>query len=135
MATWQIFNSTKEALAEKVHNLGSDTIKVALTNSAPLLTNAVLADITQIAATGGYAAGTLAGVTSSQSGGTYTFAFGTNLTFTAGGAAFDPFRYLVVYNDTATNKELLAFIDYGTSYTLPDGQSFTLVAGTVFTLA
>lgn len=83
----------------------------------------------------GYAPVTLAGVTSSQAGGTYTFAFGTNATFTASGASFDPFRYLVLYNDTAASDELIAFVDYGTSYTLPNTQSFTLTAGTVFTLA
>lgn len=35
MATFTKFNSFVEALAEKVHNLGSDQLKVALTNSAP----------------------------------------------------------------------------------------------------
>lgn len=135
MADWQIFNSFKEAINEKVHDLSSDTIKVVLTNTAPSLTNTVIGDITQISGTGGYAPVTLAGVTSSQAGGTYTFAFGTNATFTASGASFDPFRYLVLYNDTAASDELIAFVDYGTSYTLPDTQSFTLTAGTVFTLA
>jgi hypothetical protein len=135
MATWQIFNSFKEAANEKVHNLGSDTIKVALSNVAPVLTNTVLANITQIAATGGYAAGTLAGVLSSQTGGTYTFAFGTDETWTAVGAAFATFRYLVAYNDTATNDELIGYLDYGVAVDVADGQSFTLVAGTIFTLA
>lgn len=135
MATWQIFNSFKEATNEKVHNLGSDTLKVALSNVAPVLTNTQLSNITQISATGGYAAGTLAGITSSQTGGTYTLAFGTDETFTASGAAFDAFRYLVLYNDTATNDELIAYVDYGIAVNLADGQSFTLTAGTIFTLA
>ncbi len=135
MADWQIFNSFKEAINEKVHNLFSDTLKVVLTNTAPVLTNTVIGDITQIAGTGGYAPATLAGVTSSQSGGTYTLAFSTDLTFTASGAAFAPFRYVVIYNDTAASDELIAFVDYGTSYTLPDGSGFTMTAGTVFTLA
>lgn len=135
MADWQIFNSFKEAINEKVHNLSSDTIKVVLTNTAPSLTNTVIGDITQIAGTGGYAPATMAGITSSQSGGTYTFAFATNVTFTASGASFAPFRYLVLYNDTAAADELVAFVDYGTAYTLPDLSSFVLTAGTVFTLA
>lgn len=135
MATWQVFNSFKEAINEKVHNLSADTIKVALSASAPVLTNTQLSNITQIAATGGYAAGTLAGVTSSQTGGTYTFAFGTDLVFTASGADFDAFRYLVIYNDTATNDELIAYADYGAAYTVTDGTTFTLSAQTVFTLA
>ena len=42
------FNSFVEAIAEKVHNLGSDVLEVALTNTAPVATNTVLANITQI---------------------------------------------------------------------------------------
>ena len=135
MATWQIFSPFKEAMPEKVHNLGADTLKIALTNTAPVLTNSIITDISQISSAGGYAPGTLAGVTSSQTGGTYTLAFGTDLTFTASGAAYQPFRYLVLYNDTAESKNLIGFLDYGISYTLPDTQSFVLTAGTVFTLA
>jgi len=135
MATWQIFSPFKEAVCEKVHNLGSDSLKIALTNTAPVLTNSVITDISQISGAGGYVPGTLAGVTSSQSGGTYTLAFGTDLTFTASGASYQPFRYLVLYNDTAASKNLVGYLDYGISYTLPDTQSFVLTAGTVFTLA
>ena len=40
--------SLPEALCEKVHNLGSDSLVVALTNSAPSRSNTVLANITQI---------------------------------------------------------------------------------------
>jgi hypothetical protein len=36
MATFQKFNAFVENLAEKVHNLGSDTLKVMLTNTAPV---------------------------------------------------------------------------------------------------
>ncbi len=48
MATYNKFNSFVEALAEKVHNLGSDQLVVALTNSAPSASNTQLSDITQI---------------------------------------------------------------------------------------
>ena len=51
MATFNKFNSFSEALAEKVHNLGSDQLTVALTNSAPLATNTVLANITEFGQT------------------------------------------------------------------------------------
>lgn len=135
MATTQIFPSFKKALAEKKHDLSTDVLKVALTNTQPALSNTQLSDIAQISGAGGYAAGTLAGVTSSETGGVYALAFGTPLTFTAAGAAYDAFRYLVIYNDTATNKELIGYLDYGVSYVLPDGQPFTLNSGQVFTLA
>ena len=136
MATAQIFNSFKEALAEKIHNLGSDTLKFMLTNTAPSLANTVKTDITEISAGNGYTAGgTAVTVTSSaQVGGTYSLVLAA-CTFTAAGGGIGPFRYIVLYNDTATNDELIGYVDYGTAYTLPDTQPFTLTAGTFFTLA
>lgn len=134
MATWTKFNSITEALPEKVHNLGSDTLKIALTNSAPAASNTQLSDITEIAATGGYAAATVTINSSAQSGGTYTLSHDA-VSWTASGADFAAFRYLVLYNDTATNDELVAYLDYGISYALPDGQSFTLNAGNILTIA
>lgn len=134
MSTWTKFSSFTEALAEKVHNLGSDTLKIALTNTAPVASNSVLTDITQITSAGGYAAATVTISSSAQSGGTYTLAANA-VTFTASGADFDAFRYLVLYNDTAASDELIAYLDYGVSYVLPDGQPFTVNAGTVLTIA
>lgn len=135
MADWVKFNAFVEALAEKVHNLGSDTLKIALSNVAPnVTTDDTLTDITQIAATGGYAAATVTITGSSQTGGTYSLTHSA-VTFTASGADFAPFRYAVLYNDTATNDELIAYFDYGVAYTLPNGQSFVLNAGTILSLA
>lgn len=134
MSDWTKFSSFVEAMAEKVHNLGSDTLKIALTNSAPLASYTKLSDITQIAATGGYVPATVTITTSAQTGGTYTLAHSAT-TFTAAGADFAPFRYAVLYNDTATNDEVIAYYDYGVSYTLPNGQPFTFNAGTILSLA
>lgn len=134
--TFSIFNSFKEAISEKVHNLSSDTLKYMLTNTAPVLTNTVKADITEISAGFGYTAGGAAVTvsSSSQSGGTYSLVV-NSASFTAAGGSIGPFRYIVLYNDTATNDELIGYLDYGTSYTLPDTQVFTIGAGTVFTNA
>jgi hypothetical protein len=134
MATWAKFNSFVEALAEKSHNLGSDTLKIALSNTLPTAANAQLSDISQITAAGSYAPATVTIVSSAQSGGTYTLTHSA-VTFTASGADFDPFRYAVLYNDTAVNDLLVAWFDYGTAYTLPDGQTFTFNAGTILSLA
>jgi len=127
MATFNKFNSFVEALAEKVHNLGSDTLKIALTNSAPLATNTVLANITQITAANGYTAGgnTASITSSSQTSGTYKLVLG-DVTFTASGGAMAAFRYAVLYNDTATNDELIGWYDYGSSITLADTETFTI---------
>ena len=126
MAAYNKFQSFVELLAEKAHNLGSDTLKVALTNSAPVATNTVLANITQIANGNGYTTGgTQATISSSaQSSGTYKLVL-ADVVFTATGAV-GPFQYAVLYNDTATNDELIAWWDYGSPVTLANGDTFTV---------
>jgi hypothetical protein len=126
MATFNKFHSFVEALAEKVHNLGTDTLKVALSNSAPVATNTQLSNITQIANGNGYTTGgTTATLTSSaQSSGLYKLVL-ADVVFTATGS-MGPFRYAVLYNDTATNDELIGFWDYGSSITLAAGESFAV---------
>lgn len=128
MATFTKFNSFVEAVAEKVHNLGSDTLKYALTNTAPTSANTVLADITQVSNGGGYTTGGTAATTSSsaQSSGTYKLVL-ADVVFTAT-TGFGPFRYAVLYNDTATNDELIGYWDYGSSITLLAAETFTIDA-------
>lgn len=127
MATYNKFNSFVENKAEKVYNLGSDTLKVALTNSAPVATNTVLANITQISGTNGYTTGgTQATISSSaQTSGTYKLVL-ADVTFTASGGSIGTFQYVVLYDDTATNDELIAWWDYGTALTITNGNSFTV---------
>lgn len=127
MATFTKFNSFVEALAEKVHNLGSDTLKVVLTNSAPSASNTVLANITQIANGNGYTTGgtTVTTTSSSQTSGTYKLVL-ADVVFTASGGSMGPFRYAVLYNDTASNDELIGSWDYGSSITLASGDTFTV---------
>jgi hypothetical protein len=127
MATFTKFQSFVEKLAEKVHNLGSDSLKVMLTLTAPSASASnVKADLTEITAGNGYTAGgTAASITSSaQITGTYKLVLGDVL-FTATGAV-GPFRYVVLYNDTATNKDLIGFYDYGSSLSLASGDTFTV---------
>lgn len=127
MATFNKFNSFVEALAEKTHNLGADTLKVALTNSAPSATNTLLADITQISAGNGYTTGGTQATQSSsaQTSGTYKLVL-NDVTFTASGGSIGPFRYVVLYNDTAASDELIGYYDYGTSLTVTSGNSFVV---------
>ena len=133
MATYTKFNSFVEALAEKVHNLGADTLRVALTNTAPSASNTVLANITEIAYTN-LSSRALTVASSSQTAGTYSLVV-NDLVLTASGAV-GPFRYVVIYNDTATNDELICFYDYGSSITMANGETFTLDFGAnLFTLA
>lgn len=126
MASFNKFNSFVEALAEKSHNLGSDTLTVALTATAnaPVATNTVLANLTQISYTN-LSSRALTTSSSSQSSGTYKLVI-ADLVLTASGGAVAAFQYLVIYNDTATNKELIGWYDYGSALTLADGETLTL---------
>lgn len=126
MAALNKVNSFTEALAEKVHNLGSDVLKVALTNTAPVATNTQLSNITQIAAGNGYTTGgnVASQSSSAQTSGTYKLVL-ADVVFTATGA-MGPFRYAVLYNDSATNKEIIGWYDYGSSITLASGETFTV---------
>lgn len=126
MAAFNKFEPFVEKLAEKAHNLGADTLKVALSNSIPLATEGVLADITQIANGNGYTTGgTAASITSSaQTSGTYKLVL-ADVVFTATGAV-GPFQYVVLYNDTATNDELIGWWDYGSPLTLANTDTFTV---------
>ena len=125
MATFTKFNSFVEALAEKTHNLGSDSLKVMLTNTAPSASNTVKANLTDISAGNGYTAGgTAASITSSaQTSGTYKLVL-ADVVFTASGGTIGPFRYAVLYNDTAASKELIGWWDYGSAITLADTETF-----------
>lgn len=137
MVAFNKFNSFVEAVAEKVHNLGSDTLKIMLTNSAPVASNTVKANLTDISAGNGYTAGGSAVTisSSSQTSGTYSLV-GTDLVFTASGGAIATFRYAVLYNDTATNDELVGWWDYTSSIAPGAGETFTVDFGsTILTIA
>jgi len=122
MASFNKFQSFVAAAANKVHNLGSDSLKVAMTAAAnaPVNTNTKLADLTEISYTN-CSTRAVTVSSSTQSGGTYKLVC-ADLTLTASGAV-GPLRYVVLYNDTATNKELIAWWDYGSEITLANGDT------------
>lgn len=124
MASYNKFQPFVEAVAEKKHNLGSDTLKVALTNTAPTADSDALTDITEIDYT--YCSDRALTVSSSsQTSGTYKLVV-ADKTISASGGAVGPFRYVVIYNDTATNDDLICWFDHGSSITLADGESIVL---------
>jgi hypothetical protein len=128
MPTLTKFYSFVEAIHEKKHNLGSDTLKVLLTNTAPSLSNTQKSDISgELSTANGYTAGgaTVTITSSAQSSGLYTL-IASDVTWTASGGSIGPFRYAVFYNSSASNSELIGYIDYGYSVTVASGQTFTL---------
>jgi hypothetical protein len=141
VASYVKYQQFAEDLGNKVHDLfgTNDTLKVALTNTAPnVSTHAVLADITEISAGNGYTAGGADTQNDgTESSGTLTVT-GVDVTWTASGGSIGPFRYVVLYNDTPTSPAdpLIAYWDYGSSITLAAGESFQADFGaSLFTIA
>jgi tagatose-1,6-bisphosphate aldolase non-catalytic subunit AgaZ/GatZ len=135
MATFTFFHDFSEQIAKGVHNFSSHTFKVVLAaaaNAPNAATHTVLADITQIANSGGYTGGAgggylLDGVTLSQTSNVSKVVI-TDEVITASGGSIGPFRYAIVYNDTATSPAdaLVGYLDYGSDITLADTESLTL---------
>jgi hypothetical protein len=121
------FNCFSQDVGRGVHNLNTAALKIELTNVAPVVTNTVIANITDITAEHGYSAGgsAIAAVAYSQTSGTGKLT-GTDLVFTASGGSIGPFRYAVLYNSTAANGPLIGWWDYGSSITLATGETFTI---------
>lgn len=125
MASFNKVNVFAKNCAEKVHNLASDQIKLALTNTAPTASGTtVVADLTEISYTN-CSSRNITTSSSSQSSGTYKLVL-TDLTLTASGGTVGPFRYAVVFNDTPTSPAdpVIGWYDYGSSITLNDTETF-----------
>lgn len=130
MATYNKFNQFVEDLAKGVHNLTNGTsaaLTVALTAAAnaPVATNSVLANLTQISYTG-LSSRVITYTSSAQTSGTYKLIL-ADLTLTSSGTV-GPFRYVVIYNDTPTSpaKPLICWFDYGSDITLASGESLLI---------
>lgn len=128
MANFNKFNQFVADCATKVHNLHSDALKIMLSNVAPVATNAVKADITDIAAGNGYSAGGAAAtlVSDGQTAGTYKLVL-SQPTFSASGGSIATFRYAVLYNSTAASGNLIGWWDYGTGLSITNGNSFQVL--------
>jgi len=130
MASFNKFNQFVEDLAKGVHNFTSDStcsVTVALTAAAnaPVATNSVLANLTQISYTN-LSARVISNVSCEQTSGTVTFT-ADDLTLTASGTVAT-FRYVVLYNDDPTSPAdpLIGWYDYGSDVTLNNGETFTI---------
>src|ERR1700744_6193331 len=123
MASYNKFSAFVNNLCDAALNLATtgDTLKVMLTNTAPVATNSLYGDISanELASGAGYTTGgTATTITaSSQSSGTYKLVC-AHVVFTATGS-MGPFRYVVLYDTTTAvvSKPLIAWWDYGSSIT------------------
>lgn len=137
MATYNKFQAWSENMVE-VANCGSDTFTLALTAAAnaPVATNSVLADLTQIAYTN-LSARDLTTSSSSHTTGTYSLVL-ADLVLTASGGSVATFRYVVCYDNTPTSPAdpLVCWHDYGGDVTLANTETFTYNLGSsLFTVA
>lgn len=123
MATFNKINSFVEFLAEKRMNLGSDQLVVALTNTAHNAAWDELSDLTQISYTN-LSSRNITTTTSTQTSGTYKLVL-ADLVLTASGAV-PTFRYVYIYDDTATNDDLIGYYDYGSAITMANTDTFTI---------
>jgi hypothetical protein len=127
MAAFNKSNAFVEDVCEKIHNLGADSLKIMLTNVAPVAGNSVKADLTEIASGNGYTAGGSAVTISSsaQTAGLYKLIL-ADLVFVASGGLMATFRYAVLYNSTPVAGPLIGWWDRGTTLTLQSGDSATI---------
>lgn len=128
MASFTKVNKFVLNVGNKVFNLSSDQLKIALTNTLPVVSTVnQYSDLTSPLATTNLSGATPFNLTTTS----YTQAAGTaklllvNLTLTATGAV-GPFEYVVLYDDTATNKEIIGFWDYGSAVTMANTDTFTI---------
>lgn len=128
MSSFNKYQIFVEDLAKKQHNLSSDALKVALTNTAPAATDTTWSTGTYPAPTNanGYTAGGNTPTISScaETSGTLKLVLADTV-FTASGGTLGAFRYAILYNSTASNK-LIGWYDYGSSITLNDTETFTV---------
>jgi hypothetical protein len=132
MAAFGKFNAFAQTLANGTINLATDTVKVMLTNTLPVATNSLYADVsgTELANGNGYTTGgaTCTVTSSTQTGGVEKYIVSAaSPTWTASGS-MGPFRYIILYDTTATTplKPLIGWWDYGSAVTLSTTQTFTV---------
>jgi hypothetical protein len=127
--TWVKFECFIDQLGKATHDLNGDTLMVALSNSAPNAATHLTVgggggtQLAVITEEHGYAATDIQN-TYSQTSGVGTMV-ATDVVFTATGGTFGPWRYVVVYNSSKSDK-LIGYGDYGTSVTTASGDVVTI---------
>lgn len=126
MAAFQKFNQFVSDLAQGVHNLNTNTLKILFSDVAPVATNTIKANITEIAAGNGYTAGgqTATFVSGNDTAGLYKLIL-ASISVTASGGNIAQFRYAVLYNATPASGNLIGFWDFGAEVNLTNGNTFS----------
>jgi len=143
VAAYNKFQDFVDQLGQGKHVFGTHVLKCVLTNTTPVNTNTILANITQIANANGYTTGGIdAQATWAEATGTGTLT-GTKIVWTCVTAPMGPFQWVVLYNDTQTSPAdpLIGWWDYGSALTLQVGETFSVkfnnsdTTGSILTIA
>jgi hypothetical protein len=120
-----------QGLCDKLFDLfgTTDTLNVVFHSDAPVAaTDDELADLTQVTGTGYSAGGADTQNDSTRSGGTVTMT-GVDVVWTAGAADWTSGRYVSLHDDTSVTDRLIGSWDYGSAFTLGNGETFTVDFG------
>ncbi len=133
MVAFNKFETFVGDLGNGTHDLraAGDQLDVYLTNATPSASaDSVKADLAEITNQNGYTAPEDIQNDYTEATGTGTLT-GVDVTITASGGSFGPFRYVVLDNDTPTSPAdpLIGWWDYGSNLTVNDGESFTVDFG------
>lgn len=137
MATYTKYQDFVQQLCTGIHNLtaAGHVVKAVIHSDAPTVaTDDELADLTQVTGTGYTAGGEDIQNDMTEASGTATVT-AVDVTWTATAGDWTAGRYVSIHNDTSTGDKLIASWDYGSNFTLANGETFTLDFGaSVFTL-
>ena len=140
--TINFYNKLGEYLGDSTMDADADTFTAELYNSTHVFTatNTIRANVSAnaLATANGYTnpGAALTSVTWVESAGTVTFD-AANVTWTASGGAIGPSSDTVVYDNTATNDELVCSVDHDGDQTANDGANFSVNwnASGIFTIS
>lgn len=135
MATYTHYNTFIENLANKLIDWfgATDTYRAVIHTDAPApTTDNALSDLTEIAGNNGYTTGGGDIAFTSTRTTTVVTATATDFVWTASGGNLGSSttgRYVSIYDDTSTGNNLMCSYDYGATFTVATGETFTLDFG------
>ena len=129
MAAFVKYHSFIDELSKGGHNLATAVFKLALTNTAPTAASDTVWNTTVApapAAANGYSGGgnTVTTTSGTTTAGVFKLIL-VDSVFTATAGGIGPFRYVILYNSSASNKSV-GYYDYASSITLNDTETFTV---------
>ena len=133
MATFTFIDAFKDFQGNCVPDmdLKNDQFTIYLSNEAPIVaTDSPKTDIANISEVNGYTETNLTTTWAETSGGSGIFrlANDADVSWTASGGSFGPFRYVVVYDNTITTPLdlIVGYWDVGVATTITVGNKFTV---------